>query len=581
MAVNSINILNGRVVESFNGLTGHVTKQIFKVAEYDGTNPFQINFLDENNALIDSIILDAANIQNLPALDQDNKFRVITIPSASLTTQDEEGVAEFLNVGLTISDKEVIIVRIINGDKFFLTGLGKGEYGGVNTLITVNNLLKFDALEGVSTDPNQALTTGADGKVFLDESIFAAGTGDRIIYFNDGYQGGLEYLWTARWEFGGTTYILNQDPQTAATADPTFDRIAVFALNSDGTGSIIEGTPALNPVEPSIDPLTQLKAAIIIIKAGALTPDGVTTGKVYDENAQVVGGEYNTANFPAAMTRFVLNSTTKPLTNTISIEGTLLQQFDAVEFTPDAPILLSDLSSLGYSLFIKAGNYNKHRGDAYRIQFIGTDAGANPVNLYLPSDPSFDISNSTSWQNLAATVPQDSIMTTLTKIRFVIWTASNLSFGLWLDNIFTIKGTSNPSFGDYATVAYVDQQDALKVDKIAGYGLSQENYTLIEKQTVAKFFVPETQDLIPVSQLDGSIVWEPKPSGTGSGDKNYVHDQGTASAIWTIAHGLGKYPTPHVLDTANNEVEGEIIHTDINNLTIEFNAPFSGKATLN
>jgi hypothetical protein len=49
-----------------------------------------------------------------------------------------------------------------------------------------------------------------------------------------------------------------------------------------------------------------------------------------------------------------------------------------------------------------------------------------------------------------------------------------------LDNLPSI-----PSIAGLATVTYVDQQDALKVDKVAGKGLSTEDYTTAEKSKLA------------------------------------------------------------------------------------------------
>lgn len=64
-------------------------------------------------------------------------------------------------------------------------------------------------------------------------------------------------------------------------------------------------------------------------------------------------------------------------------------------------------------------------------------------------------------------------------------------------------------------------------------------------------------------------------------DKEYVHDQGLASAVWTITHGLNKYPTVFVVDSAGDEVEGAITHVSTTQLTVTFSAPFSGSAYLN
>lgn len=66
-----------------------------------------------------------------------------------------------------------------------------------------------------------------------------------------------------------------------------------------------------------------------------------------------------------------------------------------------------------------------------------------------------------------------------------------------------------------------------------------------------------------------------------SEDKNYLHIQSVASDEWTINHNLNKYPSVSVIDSANNEVIGEVTHIDKNNLKIKFAGGFSGKATLN
>lgn len=64
-------------------------------------------------------------------------------------------------------------------------------------------------------------------------------------------------------------------------------------------------------------------------------------------------------------------------------------------------------------------------------------------------------------------------------------------------------------------------------------------------------------------------------------DKNFVYDQGVASQVWTINHNLDKYPAVVAVDTAQSVVVGQIDYIDVNNLTITFNASFSGEAYLN
>ena len=64
-------------------------------------------------------------------------------------------------------------------------------------------------------------------------------------------------------------------------------------------------------------------------------------------------------------------------------------------------------------------------------------------------------------------------------------------------------------------------------------------------------------------------------------DKNYVHNQVTVSSTWVVAHNLNKFPSVTVVDSAGTTVVGEITHNSINQATITFSAPFSGKAYFN
>lgn len=61
----------------------------------------------------------------------------------------------------------------------------------------------------------------------------------------------------------------------------------------------------------------------------------------------------------------------------------------------------------------------------------------------------------------------------------------------------------------------------------------------------------------------------------------YVFTQSTPAAVWTINHDLGKYPSVSIVDSANDEVIGEVNYTSTSQVVITFSAAFSGKAFLN
>lgn len=71
------------------------------------------------------------------------------------------------------------------------------------------------------------------------------------------------------------------------------------------------------------------------------------------------------------------------------------------------------------------------------------------------------------------------------------------------------------------------------------------------------------------------------PPGDDATDLRYVHDQMSASATWTIAHNLGKYPSVTVMDSGGSVCEGTIVYDSINQITLTFSAAFAGIAYLN
>jgi len=63
--------------------------------------------------------------------------------------------------------------------------------------------------------------------------------------------------------------------------------------------------------------------------------------------------------------------------------------------------------------------------------------------------------------------------------------------------------------------------------------------------------------------------------------ETYFHDQGVPSQVWTVQHNLNKRPSVTVVDSAGSDVIGKISYINDNELTITFNASFSGSAYLN
>ena len=61
---------------------------------------------------------------------------------------------------------------------------------------------------------------------------------------------------------------------------------------------------------------------------------------------------------------------------------------------------------------------------------------------------------------------------------------------------------------------------------------------------------------------------------------SYRHTQNSSSTTWSVTHNLRFLPNVTVFDSAGNTVEGNVVHTSENALTIEFSSAISGYAVL-
>lgn len=85
-------------------------------------------------------------------------------------------------------------------------------------------------------------------------------------------------------------------------------------------------------------------------------------------------------------------------------------------------------------------------------------------------------------------------------------------------------------------------------------------------------------------QINGVTLEGNKTSedlGIDVADANYIHKQTEASNEWVIVHNLNKYPAVSIIDSAGDEVEGNVHYDSINQITITFIGAFKGTATLN
>lgn len=61
---------------------------------------------------------------------------------------------------------------------------------------------------------------------------------------------------------------------------------------------------------------------------------------------------------------------------------------------------------------------------------------------------------------------------------------------------------------------------------------------------------------------------------------SYVHVQNAASMVWTIHHNLGFRPNVTCFEDDDVEIHGELLHVDVNTLTVTYPIIVSGYAIL-
>lgn len=107
---------------------------------------------------------------------------------------------------------------------------------------------------------------------------------------------------------------------------------------------------------------------------------------------------------------------------------------------------------------------------------------------------------------------------------------------------------------------------------------------LVQVSSNQQVLVQETNSQVleltaPVQALVEVQVAGPQgPAGANAAA--YVHQQLTASASWTINHNLGYKPSVELLNTGSQEIEGDVVHTNVNQTLVAFSGAVAGQARL-
>ena len=145
---------------------------------------------------------------------------------------------------------------------------------------------------------------------------------------------------------------------------------------------------------------------------------------------------------------------------------------------------------------------------------------------------------------------------------------------------------ANAAQEDPASVAYrvppANDEVGMILSHVARIPRDWGTYEVIRAPLIPDEEPLSAQEWFPPTQGGEGVPGPQGPPGpAGPSGGSYVHDQASASLVWTITHTLSYRPAGVVaVDSAGTQVEGIVSYPADNQVRIDFAVPFAGKAYL-
>jgi hypothetical protein len=349
------------------------------------------------------------------------------------------------------------------------------------------------AAGSVVTDNTQTVNLSGDGSTAtpLTADVNLSTTGQNAIvaladglYVPNSVRNGLVWGGSVTWISGYTYsvaeafYYINgapfHSPTTTITLDPSDNdssRIDLIVVNNQNLVGVVKGSLSTAPLEPTIDPSSQLRLSIVLVQAGTTEPTNNSTGLrrecIYQENT-----EWTTASSSA---RINPNSINAPCVGTKDVEGAGVLNGDYVRFTrPSGNItILDSFQVLTFQLKSKAV-WGNNRKLILRWQNSGVNVGG-VVNL---SGTSYGWSSNLTGVCQTISIPlADFGLPVGASVNQLLITASmpNGSIGFYLDQM-CLQNQEQPSYATPITL-----QNGLNLD--ANTNIGELGGTLLHNTT--------------------------------------------------------------------------------------------------
>jgi len=293
----------------------------------------------------------------------------------------------------------------------------------------VQQLQAGDTL-GSLTDPTTSAQVAT--KNYVDTQIAGVAQGSGVI-------AGCGVVWTGLLNFTvsagtysivGVTYALVQTDLTLTAADPTNPRIDLIIVNTSGIATFVTGTPAANPLAPTIDPATQLQLTFVYVPAGATSPGNVVSTTLYAENA----GDPAEWNSSSSGSTWALGSTNNPHLGTKDVEATALTGGAYVQLQKGSGTL--DLSTQNNLVFYIRSKAVWAANRSLTIEFLNTGVLVGNALTFREGSYGFVSSNTTSYQQIVIPISAFNIgNTVINQLRFIAAGSGGSAIGFYLDDI--------------------------------------------------------------------------------------------------------------------------------------------------
>ena len=237
---------------------------------------------------------------------------------------------------------------------------------------------------------------------------------------------------------GGVEYRSLWTPITLATSDSTFDRIDLVVFNagvgsSTGTITVITGTPADDPQQPTIsDPATQLAMGFILVTANTTAPPTPPQQDWIYEN--YITNAWNTL---SSTPRIDDQSTFVPYSVPTNVRGLSVQNGDNIRFTSISPPDISDFNVI--TLKIRSQSIWASDSKIELRWYSGATPIGNPFSIS-NGVLGYTSTNLSSYQILTIALSNFGALANVTNLLMTVRTTGGRTISFLIDDIQLQQG---------------------------------------------------------------------------------------------------------------------------------------------